>query len=374
MARVKRERKKRWRRRRFAQAHLGDAPKEKPHSPASIRVITYDKEKFSEEKIEDVSKLSDYRKNRGNVWVDVVGMDDLTAIQQIGEIFEIHHLVLEDAINFEQRPKTEQFDDWVFILLNESGAAPEFTHRQILIAFTKECVITFREESAKCVDTVVERLRNKHGSAHQHGGDYLVYLLIDAVVDTFFPVLEHFGDQLEDLEDEIIYNPSRQTIADVHEVKRELLALRRQMWPTREVINSLLRDATEFFEQESIMHLRDVYDHAVQIIDFIETYRELGADLMDVYLSSISNRMNEVMKVLTIITTIFAPPTFIAGIYGMNFNPQASPYNMPELNWYFGYPCALLLMLLVAVSVTLLLWWKGFLSALGPVDARKKKV
>ena len=192
------------------------------------------------------------------------------------------------------------------------------------------------------------------------GADYLAYALWDAIIDGFFPVLEIYGEKIEDLEDEVIFNPSNQSLAKVYQIKRELLALRRAIWPQRNALNTLIRDGSSVINPEILVFLRDCYDHTVQIIDIIETYRELASSLTDIYLSAISNKMNEVMKLLTVISSIFIPLTFIAGIYGMNFDPDISPLNMPELEWYWGYPFCWALMLTIGGGLIYYFWRKGW--------------
>jgi magnesium transporter len=196
----------------------------------------------------------------------------------------------------------------------------------------------------------------------QKGADYLLYALLDAIIDGFFPILETYGEEIEVLEDEVIEHPTPQTLARIHQIKRDLLTLRRAIWPQRELLATLTRDGCDQISQDVQLYLRDCYDHAVQVLDMVETYRELAASLMDVYLSAVSNRMNEVMKTLTVISTIFIPLTFIAGIYGMNFNPQASPWNMPELNWYWGYPLVWSGMIAIALSLIVFFWYRGWFS------------
>jgi magnesium transporter len=209
---------------------------------------------------------------------------------------------------------------------------------------------------------VRERIRKGVGRMRGAGPDYLAYALLDAIIDGYFPVLEHYGEYLEDLEDVLVHDPDEELVADIHNVKRDLLTLRRAIWPLRDALGALLREPVPLISHETHPYLRDCYDHTVQIIDLVETYRELGSGLMDMYLSSVSNRMNEIMKVLTIISTIFIPLSFIAGVYGMNFNPERSPLNMPELNWYWGYPFCLAIMGVVAAVLVGFFWRKGWLG------------
>ena len=273
-------------------------------------------------------------------------------IKQIADIFNIHELALEDVLSNHQRPKVEQYNDLFFIIAHELTTGEDIESKQLCFFLAKNYVVSFQTTALESLKRVSEKIGSNQGNIRSQGADYLAYSILDGVIDTYFPVLEDLGEKLEDLEDIILENPSRQAITDVHRVKRSLLSVRRCIWPLREVLNSLLRDTAHYFSDEVRFYLRDCYDHAVELIDLTETYRELGADLMDVYLSSISNRMNEVMKVLTIIATIFAPPTLIASIYGMNFHTDVSPYNMPELTWRYGYPIILIAMFLASCAMT----------------------
>jgi magnesium transporter len=223
-------------------------------------------------------------------------------------------------------------------------------------------VVTFQERVGDCFDPVRARLR-KGGPIRTRGPDYLTYALIDALVDSWFPVLEQHGERLEDLEDEILVHPARRTIARIHELRRDLMALRRAVWPLRDALGALCRDPTPLIAGETRTYLRDCYDHAVQIIDLLESGRELSADLTDAYLSNINNRMNEIMKVLAVIATIFLPLSFIASVYGMNFHTDKSPWNMPELAWRFGYPFALGLMVLTVIGMLFFFWRRGWLRS-----------
>jgi magnesium transporter len=243
---------------------------------------------------------------------------------------------------------------------------------QVSMFIGADYVITFQERQGDCFDPVRERLRRQKGRIRQSGADYLAYALIDAVIDAYFPVLENYGEELETLEDAVISAPRPEVIAQLHDLKRDLLALRRAIWPHREMINALIRDETELFAAPTRIFLRDCYDHAVQLLDVVETYREIASGLVDVYLSSMSARLNDIMKVLTIIATIFIPLNFIASLYGMNFDTEASPWNMPELGWSFGYPFALLLMLLSAIALVWLFTRRHWIGPLSGYRARKR--
>lgn len=206
------------------------------------------------------------------------------------------------------------------------------------------------------------RIDKGKGLIRKQGADYLAYALLDAIIDGFFPVLELYGERLEELEEEVIFNPSRKTLQQIYQIRRELLQLRRAIWPQRNAISSLIRDGSQLLGAEVQIYLRDCYDHAVQVMDMVENYRELASGLMDVYLSAVSNKMNEIMKLLTVVSAIFIPLTFVAGIYGMNFNTETSPYNMPELSWYWGYPICLAVMAAIASGLLFFFWRRGWLN------------
>lgn len=327
-------------------------------------------------------------------WVNVEGVGNAEVIAKIGEQFGLHPLALEDIANVAQRPKAEAYDDHLFIVtripLNpppapgrprpgpgEGGtanerAAPWTRHarhlatEQVAICVGKDFVITFQEEPGDVFEPVRNRLRNPNGRMRSRGADYLAYALLDAAIDSYFPLLEVYGEYVEDLEQRVVARPEFSYIADIHGLKRNLLTARRAVWPQRELLSALNRDESGFITDETKIFLRDCYDHTVQLIDMIETYREIASGLVDVQLSSASTRMNEVMKVLTVIATIFIPLTFVAGVYGMNFNPEAGAWNMPELDWAFGYPATLLAM--AAIAGGLLFWFrrKGWLGSQKP--------
>ncbi len=289
-------------------------------------------------------------------WLDVRGLGSEAILRELGQVFHLHPLTLEDVVNVPQRPKVEQYADHLVVIVRmvtpKQGECGFETEQVSLILGTGGYLLTVQEEGEHDTFTPVrERIRTGKGMIRSYGADYLAYTLLDTIVDGFFPVLELYGERLEELEDEVVINPTRATLAEIHQLKRDLLSLRRLIWPLRDAVNVLIRDAGEFFGAEVRVYLRDCYDHTVQVMDIVETYREVASGLMDVYLSSIGNKMNEIMKLLTVISTIFIPLTFIAGVYGMNFNPEKSPWNMPELNWYWGYPFSLGLMLAIALAL-----------------------
>lgn len=328
-----------------------------------ITVVAYSATELVEKEIKKPGEIESFLKKYPVTWVNVDGLGDAAVIMEIGQMFKIHNLALEDVMTFHQRAKVEMYDDQFYIVGHMlKWIDDEIKIEQLNIFLGKDFVVTFQDGPIDCMDPARERIRKGTGRLRSSGPDYLAYSLLDTVIDSYFPILENYGDSLEELEEQIIEKPSRSVIGKIHKVKRDLLILRRSIWPLREAVNSLLRDTPDAFSKETLIHLRDCYDHAVQILDFIETYRELSADLQDVYLSSISNRMNEVMKVLTIITTLCVPPTLVAGIYGMNFDNNVSPYNMPELRWHYGYPFALGLMVVIAVLTLIVMWLQGWLG------------
>jgi magnesium transporter len=307
-----------------------------------------------------LEKIKPFLKKNNVVWVNVEGLGDAETIRQIGDMFGIHQLALEDVMTGHQRAKLEQYGDNYFLIAHMLELREFLLTEQICTYIGHGFIVTFQDGPLDCFEKVRERIRKKAGRIRSNGADYLAYALLDSIIDCYFPVLEKYGERLEDIEDEIIERCDRSTISKVHEVKRDLLTMRRAIWPLREAISSLLRDPSKLFAPETLIFMRDCADHTVQISDFIETFRELGADLMDVYLSNVSNRLGENMKLLTIITTICAPPTVVAAIYGMNFNPDVSKWNMPELNWEFGYPFALSLMVVLTILTSFILWSQGW--------------
>lgn len=297
-------------------------------------------------------------------WVDVKGLGSENILQRLGKVFSLHPLVLEDVVNVPQRPKVEDYSQQLVIITQMVVAKPSgegFWLEQVSIIVGKNYVLTVQEYPERdCFSPVRRRIKLNKGAMRSMGAGYLAYALWDAVIDGFFPILEIYGEKIEDLEDEVIFNPTNESLAKVYQIKRELLALRRAIWPQRNALNTLIRDGSSVIDPEILVFLRDCYDHTVQIIDIIETYRELVSSLTDIYLSAISNKMNEVMKLLTVISSIFIPLTFIVGIYGMNFNNDKSPWNMPELDWYWGYPLCWLIMLATAFSLIYFFWRRGW--------------
>ena len=299
-------------------------------------------------------------------WVDVQGLGSEDILRRLGQVFNLHPLVLEDVVNVPQRPKVEDYEDQVVIIARmvmPKKTTAGFISEQVSFILGKQYLLTIQEEPEHdCFAPVRARIRANKGTIRKQGADYLAYALLDAIIDGFFPVLEDYGELIEALEDEVVANPSRQTLEKIHQVRRGLLALRRSIWPQRDAINTLIRDPCSLISHDVQIYLRDCYDHTIQVLDMVETYRELASSLMDVYLSSVSNKMNEIMKILTVISTIFIPLTFVVGVYGMNFDRAKSPWNMPELEWYWGYPACWVVMIAIAISLIYFFWRRGWFS------------
>ena len=317
-----------------------------------ITYIDYDEQKLDEKQVSDIEDCFAFKTTPTATWINIDGLHDVQIIEKLGKRFELHPLVLEDVLHTGQRPKCEDYDKYLFVVLtmlnyNDDNQAVET--EQVSIVLGSNFVISFQERIGDVFEQIRDRLRNAKGRIRKMGADYLAYALLDAVVDGYFAILEKMGEKIEALEEELVEDPTEQTLQQIHRLKREMIILRKSVWPLREVISGLQRSESALIKEATGVYLRDVYDHTIQIIDTIESFRDMVSGMVDLYLSSISNKMNAVMKVLTIIATIFIPLTFIAGIYGMNFNAEESPLNMPELNWYWGYPAALLAMAVVAV-------------------------
>jgi len=304
-----------------------------------ITLIQYDQESILEADFDSLEELLTKFDPKKVNWIDIDGLNDITLMRKLGERFNIHPLALEDVLNTTQRPKVEHFTDHFFIVseMIYFGDADELSIEQLSMFLGDGYLITLQEECGHDVfETVRARLRSGRGFARKMKADYLAYALLDATVDHIFPVLEVVGDSIEDVEEELLDKPTRASLRKLYESKRVLLQLRRAAWPQREIFNTLMRDETGLIGRETQIFLRDCYDHTTQIIDMIESYRDLTAGLMDLYLSSLGFRTNEIMRVLTIVSVIFIPLTFLAGVYGMNFDTEMK-WNMPELHWPFGY-------------------------------------
>ncbi|PAX60576.1 magnesium/cobalt transporter CorA [Brunnivagina elsteri] len=340
-----------------------------------IRLIDYNELDYVDKSNISADECEDFLDTHSVSWVDVQGLGSLETLQTLGNVFKLHHLVLEDIVNMSERPKIEEYEEQL-VIIARMVVPKDFTcgfySEQVSFVLGEHYLLTVQEEPEyDCFEPVRHRIKNSKGVIRKRGADYLAYALLDAVIDGFFPVLEKYGERIEELEEEVIAKPTRETLRNIYQVRRELLQLRRAIWPQRDAINSLIRDSSDLISEEVRFHLRDCYDHTVQVMDMVETYRELGAGLMDVYMSAVSNKMNEIMKLLTVISAIFIPLTFIAGVYGMNFNTEKSPHNMPELNWYWGYPLCLAVMGTIALTLLFIFWRYGWLE--NPSSIKKMK-
>jgi len=322
--------------------HDGDKKVEK----AKITIIDYDATQFQEKEVETIEECFPFRDTPTVTWINIDGLHEVGIIEKIGKHFSIHPLILEDILHTGQRPKMEDFEDYIFLVVKMfyyDEKDDEIKMEQVSLLLGSNFVISFQEREGDIFDPIRERIRNHKGRIRMMKADYLGYALLDTIVDNYFIILEKVGENIENMEEELVTRPTPETLQTIHNLKRELIVLRKSIWPLREVVNSLERGESPLINEATGVYLRDVYDHTIQVIDTIETFRDMVSGMLDIYLSSISNKMNEVMKVLTIIATIFIPLTFVAGIYGMNFE------FMPELKWHWGYFAALLVMVAVAV-------------------------
>jgi magnesium transporter len=327
---------------------------EKVTEQFGLDMVNYDAEHLSLSTPARLDEIHLPKEPPGNTWIRVHGLHDAEAVNRFCLGFGLHPLTIEDILHTGQRPKIDHYDDYLFLVINLisfDDESREMSMEQISFVLGPNYLLTFHEKDDNIFADVLARLESNKGRTRKLGVDYLLYSLLDRVVDNFFSVLEKIGEEVEDLEEELIAAPSPETLQAIHFLKREMILLRKSVWPLREVINGLQRDETAFLGESIRLYLKDLYDHTIQILETVESFRDIISGMIDIYLSSVSNRMNEVMKVLTIFAVIFIPLTFIAGLYGMNFNSSRSPFNMPELNWYFGYPFALLLMGGTAISM-----------------------
>ncbi len=333
-------------------------------APAELAIIDYSQDKLTVHDSAPTKDAAQYLDDQSVSWLDLLGLGNQQTWLELSQTFNFHRMLVEDIVNIPQRPKIEHYQDQLLIvtwMVNLNPVGKGFIKEQVSLVLGHNYLLTVQEEpDHDCFQGVRDRISHGHGAIRQHGADYLAYALLDAIIDGFFPVLEYYGELIEELEDEVVTRPSKHTLTKIYQIRRDLLTLRRAIWPQRDAINRLIRDRSEFISDEVNIYLRDCYDHAVQVMDMVETYRELASGLMDVYLSSVGNKMNEIMRLLTVISSIFIPLTFIAGVYGMNFNTEKSPLNMPELSWYWGYPLCLGLMIITAAGLFTYFWRRGW--------------
>jgi len=329
--------------------HIGETPAQ----AVSLELIGYDPAGFEEQRFQTVDACLPHLERPGITWVNVEGVHNVDIIRHLGERFVLHPLVLEDIVNTVQRPKIEDYDSYLFIVLRMLRPTGEggFTSEQLSIILGSSHLFTFQEGlQGDVFDTVRERIRNGKGKIRGMGADYLAYALIDAIVDSYFSVLEDLGERIVNLEEDLTLAADTATLHEINNIKKEIIFLRKAVWPLREAVSFLERGDSHLLSPSSHLYFRDVYDHTVQVIDTVETYRDLLSGMLDLYLSSISNRTNEIMKFLTVIGTIFMPLTFLVGVYGMNFK------YMPELEWHNGYYAVWVFM--VALSVAMIIYFR----------------
>lgn len=320
-----------------------------------LAVIDYDPDHYEERTLAAIEEAFPFRDQATTSWIDLDGVHNVEVVRQIGEHYGIHPLVMEDIVSTGQRTKAEAYDDHLYLVVKMiyyDDVARQLTVEQVSLVVGPTFVISFQERPGDVFELVRERLRQGTGRLRRRGPDYLAYALLDVIVDHYFVALETISDQIEDLEADILEDPGPKTQQAMSVLRRELILLRKAVWPVRELLSTLERSDSNLIKEETKPFLRDAYDHAVQVIDIVESLRDMVGVLRDSYQAILGNRMNEIMKVLTIIATIFIPLTFIAGIYGMNFD------HMPELHMRFGYPIALAAMFAVGIALALYFKWK----------------
>lgn len=330
--------------------HVGDVPAQ----ATRISVVDYSKEEIEEQQIKSIDEILKYKESDTVTWVNFEGLANVETVERIGAIFDIHHLVLEDILNTHQRPKFEEYEDHLFIvlkcLLTKKGRF-SVSYEQISLLVLKNFVITFKERPDDLFLPVQNRIRNSKGRFRNLGADYLTYAILDTIVDQNFILIDSLDDAITSVEDSLLVSdPTQDTLKTIQQLKREIIGIRRHVSPVRELMTGMLRSESELIEERTRVYLGDVSDHALRVIESVESYREILTGLLDIYISSVSNKMNEVMKVLTVFASIFIPLTFIAGIYGMNF------HYMPELNWKWAYPT--LWIAFIAIPIVLLVYFK----------------
>jgi magnesium transporter len=321
---------------------------EKGHLPAKITITRYNEQAIVESQVDSFAECQMASAPGEVTWINVIGISQVKDLEQVGECFKIHPLVLEDILEVGQRPKVEDYDDYLYIVLNSIQPAADgekLVAEEISLVLGPHYLLSFYSGADDIYSSIRERLLQAKGRIRKFGADYLAYSLIDLVVDNYFVELEKFGEQMESLEDAVVAQPSPQTLRHVHRFKNDMIILRKSLWPLREVIARLERRESPLISENLGNYFRDVYDHTIIAIDTVETYRDILSGMLDIYLSSMSNRLNEIMKVLTIIATIFMPLTFITSLYGMNFK------HMPELQWEYGYFVVIGVVVVVAVSM-----------------------
>ena len=327
--------------------HIGDVRVE----GAKVTLISYDEAHAQETEVTAVEECASFKDKAGVTWINVDGVHQVEVVERIGECFGLHPLVMEDILNTDQRPKMEDLGDYIYIvlkMLDYNEKRDEIVGEQVSLVLGPTFVLSFQEMEGDVFDPIRERIRTGKGRIRAMGADYLAYTLLDSIIDNYFAILERLGERIELLEERVVTRPTPRTLQTIQTLKREMIFLRKSVWPLREVVASLERGDSPLIKESTRVYLRDVYDHTIQVIDAVETFRDMLSGMLDIYLSSVSNRLNRVMEVLTVIATIFMPLTFLVGVYGMNFQ------YMPELGWRWAYPAVWLVMLAIAATMLIL--------------------
>jgi magnesium transporter len=370
-------RSRRLRRERFQRRTLPGAPPGTIVPTPGAResrasLISFGAEGFVEGAVTRVDDIPPLLEQWPVTWINVDGLGDASLIQEIGRLFDLHRLALEDVVHVHQRAKAENYGDYFFVVARMPLPGRVWETEQISFFFGERFVLTFQERiGGDCLEAVRTRIRTGWGRARCAKPDCLFYALLDVIVDHYFPLIEECGERLDEVEGQVMEGVQAETMPRLHGIKRDLMTVRRIMWPLRDALNTLLRDPSPLIHPETHVYLRDVHDHTIQIVDLVESYRDVVSGLTDVYLSTVSQRTNEVMRVLTIIATLFIPLTFLVGIYGMNFNSDVSFWNMPELHWRYGYPAILLLMALITAGQIIFFVHKGWIRLPAWLGARR---
>lgn len=331
--------------------------------PPTIHVINYTAEEVIKKKLSKVSGIKKYLNDQSVTWIDVVGLGDADTFTELSKLFKIHRLAMEDVVNVHQRAKVEAYEEQVFIVLRMVRLRDDnLDNEQVSIFLGKNFVLTIQERKGDCFESIRQRIGAGLGRIREAGADYLAYAIIDSVIDGYFPVVDEYGERMEHLDDMLSKGQTANYMERIHHLRGDLMTLRRAVRPLRDALITLKPETIDLITAETRVYLRDCFDHTIQLVDLLDTYREMCSNLRDYQMSIISNRMNEVMKVLTIIGTIFIPLGFVAGLYGMNFDTEY-PANLPELSWPYGYPFAITLMLMIAGGMLIFFWHKGWFGS-----------
>ena len=335
--------------------HIG----EKLSETTKITLIDYNGDYLAEKNIQNMDELLAVKDKPTVSWIHIDGIHDTRVLEQLGAVFGLHPLILEDILNTDQRPKMEDLGDYIFIVLkrfcNICDQNNDITSEQISVILGPNYVISLQEKEEDILNPIRDRIRTGKGRIRKAGADYLAYSIIDIILDSYFSILETLGEKIELEEEALLSNPMGRTLQAIQHLKRDMIFLRKSVWPLRETISALERSESPLIQESTGIYLKDIYDHAIQVLDTVETYRDMLSGMIDIYLSSLSNRMNQVMKVLTVIATIFMPMTFLAGVYGMNFK------HFPELEWRWAYPLFWTVNLAIAVVMLILFKRKKWL-------------